>query len=792
MRKSPQPQKAVKENDQAADAGYPGMRIYAHPSGSYLLAALLSVSLLPYLLNAGLVMLMKNLLPAIIPPATFFVGCLLGWAFMACAVLRAQAVRLTPKGIIACCASLFIRGGGAILLVMLAFGFIDGFAARMYEQSNLMHPVVALVLKVALPLLSSALIARFLLRILSNQKKGPGVFFKIAGLLLAARYAAPAIVSFFLMLLPGVLNSLSGTAVRVLLTSLLQWCALMPVLVGLLPQNPSDASQPAQPKEKRRALITAGALTILCALSVVQALPPNPKNSALRQINDMVTQGDRYAAEGDLLTASACYQCAVTRRDAWRGVLSGDGYSWGATNDEAVRLLRVDAQSLQNSHLYSWLVTQDCPNDYYAYYLDSIRERAKTEEDTAEKQRDILLYCVQNRIWTGSFTTRSALSDRQAEKLLAEIEAMSADVDSRRSVMIYSDLAANGGVLTLDLAERAVALAEEYPQNLALQGSAMELGCSYTNDLSGNCYEGATAAAKRFDALFEQQNPNPTPHDYEAEKVMVAYNLMKIQQIEEAKTLLEAAVSKSDSTALRYLLATCHYRAGDYQLCAEMAEAIYTEIPGHQQSLGLAMLARGLNGQLTESLTHALDLSKQAQSGNGVVGDSMLSTYARGMAGFYISRKQFPQRYDSLSDEDRARLEGDPLLYNMVLSSWQWERKEYDDALLAANKSLELCPKWPGLYYIQGCILFEQKNYQEALEAFEQSVMISQNNPSAWFMLGQALDRLELYELSAHAFGRVMELVPNSDHEVDKFGLALHAEWAVRDLQEYVGGEGKQ
>ena len=70
--------------------------------------------------------------------------------------------------------------------------------------------------------------------------------------------------------------------------------------------------------------------------------------------------------------------------------------------------------------------------------------------------------------------------------------------------------------------------------------------------------------------------------------------------------------------------------------------------------------------------------------------------------------------------------------------------------------------------------------------------MINGQNPSAWFMLGQALDRLELYELSANAFQRVIEIVPNSDHEVDKYGLALHADWALRDLQDYVGGEGEK
>ncbi|WP_148509897.1 tetratricopeptide repeat protein [Hungatella hathewayi] len=780
------PQKPVNASDPAMDAGYSGVGIYAHPGGSCLFAALLSVSLLPWLLNAGLVMLSKNLLPAILPLVTFLMGIVLGWIFLACAVLHAQAERLTLKGIFACCINLFVRGGGFALIVMFGFYWIHSLIARIYEQSDLIPPVAALILQFVLPVLSSVLIACFLLRVLERQKS-PGGLIKTVGLILIARYAAPAIALFLLMLIPGILDSLSGTAVRMILTAMLQWCALMPLLAWLPQQKQRDALQISGSREKRLAIAAVGTLTVFCVLSAVMALPQNPKDAAIRQISSMTAEGDRFAAQGDLLTASACYRLAINRRDAWRAALSGDGYDWNACNDEAVRLLRADVQNLQNSYLYSWLLTQDCPNDYYAFYLDFIRESAKTEEDAAQRQRDILIDCVQSGIWTGSYTTRSALSDKQAEKLQAEIEALSAALDSRKSVMLYSDLAANGGVLTLDLAKRAVALAEEYPQDLALQGSAMELGCSYTDDLHENCYEGATAAAKRFDALFEQKNPDPTPHDYEAEKVMVAYNLMKIQQIEDAKSLLSDAVSKSDSVALRYLLATCHYRTGDYEVCAGMAEAIYAENPGHQQSLGLAMLARGLNGQLTESLSHALDLSKQAQSGNGVVGDSMLSTYARGMAGFYISRKQFPQRYDSLSDEDRARLEGDPLLYNMVLSSWQWGRKEYDDALSSSNEALKLCPEWPGLYYIQGCILFEQKNYQDAVEAFEQSVMISQNNPSAWFMLGQTLDRLELYELSVNAFQRVMELVPNSDHEVDKFGLALHAEWAVRDLQDYVG-----
>ncbi len=768
------------------------LKAKTYPGGSCLFASLLSVGLLPYLLNAGLVMLTKNLLPAILPLATSLLGFVAGWTFLSCSVLRVQGSKLTPKGILSCGLNLFACGGGTVLCAMLVFSLFGDFTVYLY-QNNLLHPIVMLILSILLPICSSALVAYLLLHIFGMQKR-PAAFLKAAALILAARYAAPLIAALPLAFVPGLAQSLTSEIVRLMLTALLRWCALLPLLQALLPSG--QKINPATPKRKRFAMITAGALAMFCIVPVVQMFPPSPKSAVLGQISDMVKEGDRFAAEGDLLSAAACYKHAIARRDAWRIVLSGEGNLWGAIhqtyNDEAVRLLQVEAQSSQNNDLYSWLLTKDCPRDYYAYYLDSIREKAQTDEYAASRQHEILLDCIQNSIWMGSYTTRSALSDKQAGELLDEIEAMSADIDSRLSVMVYSDLAANGGVLTLDIAKRAVALAEQYPTNLALQGSAMELGCSYTDDLHENCYEGATAAAKRFDALFEQQNPNSDPHDYEAEKVMVAYNLMKIQKIEEAQAILNEAVSKSESIALRYLLATCHYRAGDYEVCAKMAEAIYAEVPGHQQSLGLAMLARGLNGQLSEALNHALDLSEQAQSGNAVVGDSMLSTYARGMAGFYISRKQFPLRYGDLSEEDKARLERDPLLSSMVLSSWHWARRDYDEALRPAQQALEICPDWPSLYYIKGSILFEQKDYRAAADSYEQAVMINGQNPSAWFMLGQALDRLELYELSANAFQKVIEIVPNSDHEVDKYGLALHADWALSDLQDYVGGEGEK
>ncbi|MBU9728455.1 zinc ribbon domain-containing protein [Diplocloster modestus] len=785
------PQKNKKTSGTSGAAGF-RMKRYAHPSGGFLFAALLSLRLFPYLLNAGMVMLFKNLLPVLLPLTVSFLGIVAGWALLACAVLRVRGEGLSTNKIAACALELFARGGGAALLVLFCFRFIDHFITYLYGQTELLHPVVMLIFQLILPLGSSALIAFLIIRGFATQRRA-GVFLAAAGLILAAKYVAPMAAGLVLAILPGMSESLSGMTVGYILTALLQWLVLLPLLMESQAQGQKEDA-PAQ-KSNRMSIVTAGALAVLCVVSAIQVLPQNPKDAVKKQISEMVAEGDRFAADGDLLSASACYRYAIARRDAWRVVLSKEGSLWGSIqqtyNDEAVRLLQVEADHSQDSHLYSWLLTQDCPGDYYAYYLDSIRETAKTDGEAAKRQHDILLDCMQNGIFTGSFVTRSALSDRQAKKLLEEINAMDENLDSRRSVMLYSDLAANGGVLTLDLTKRAVALAEQYPTNLALQGSAMELGCSYTDDPPQDYHEAAAAAAKRFDTLYEKQNPNPAPHDYEAEKVMVAFNLMKIQKIDEAKKILSVAAAKSDSIALRYLLATCHYRASEYEVCAEMAEAIYAGNPGHQQALGLAMLARGLNGQMTESLTYALELSEQARSGNPVIGDTMLSTYARGMAGTYISRKQFPLRYGDLSDADKARLEGDPLLGPMVLSSWQAARREYDDSLISAEQALAVCPEWPSLYYLKGNILFEQKIYREAADAYGQSVLLNQGNPSAWFMLGQALDRLELYDLSANAFQHVLELVPNSDHEVDKYGLALHADWALQDLQDYVGEEKK-
>jgi tetratricopeptide (TPR) repeat protein len=210
----------------------------------------------------------------------------------------------------------------------------------------------------------------------------------------------------------------------------------------------------------------------------------------------------------------------------------------------------------------------------------------------------------------------------------------------------------------------------------------------------------------------------------------------------------------------------------------------------NQESLGLAMLARGMMGELSASLRHALKLSAAAQaSDNPAIGDALLFTYAQGLSGVYISNKTFPSRYDRLSDEDRSLLEKDPLLENMILSCWQWQKKTYDEALASAGKALAIGNGWSNLHYIRGCVLVDQKKYENALDEYLTTLSLNRVNPVAWFMLGHTYDRLKRYEESAAAFSAVLEYIPNSDHNLDYYGVALHAEWAIRDLRDYVGKE---
>ena len=322
----------------------------------------------------------------------------------------------------------------------------------------------------------------------------------------------------------------------------------------------------------------------------------------------------------------------------------------------------------------------------------------------------------------------------------------------------------------------------------------MEMAAGFSSDLAGNCYEQGIAAAKRYDKLYRQLKPDASDEEKAVEAVLVANVLMRCLDLEGAKSFLEDALLDHQTEELWYTYAGCLYRMKEYADCVTVTTALYDAYE-NQSALGLRTLAQLLqedNEQsLTLALTDAMTLSRYAQeTGDIAVADSVLFTLSQALTGTNVSDRSLEKnRYSRFTEEELALLAEDPLLESMVKACFSWQDREYEEALTEVNKALNMAPDWSNLHYLKGSILFEQGAHETAKNSYMISLECNRDNAATWFMLGHCYDRLKEYDLSANAFRISNQLLPNSEHDLDYYGIGLHAEWAFEELQDYIDKE---
>lgn len=88
------------------------------------------------------------------------------------------------------------------------------------------------------------------------------------------------------------------------------------------------------------------------------------------------------------------------------------------------------------------------------------------------------------------------------------------------------------------------------------------------------------------------------------------------------------------------------------------------------------------------------------------------------------------------------------------------EGKQYDDALAAYTKAVELKPTANAYYHI-GWIHNDRNEFEQAISALDQSIRTSPNNPLAWFEVGYANRNLKRFDKALNAYRRAIALKPD-------------------------------
>jgi tetratricopeptide (TPR) repeat protein len=98
---------------------------------------------------------------------------------------------------------------------------------------------------------------------------------------------------------------------------------------------------------------------------------------------------------------------------------------------------------------------------------------------------------------------------------------------------------------------------------------------------------------------------------------------------------------------------------------------------------------------------------------------------------------------------------------------------ELEQIIIWLNKAFEIAPDSPDLNNTLGDILVERKQYQGAINAFEKTLKLNPDHPDARYNIGASLMRLRKYEAAEENLRKVLEDQPSHIGALQNLSLAL-------------------
>ena len=119
--------------------------------------------------------------------------------------------------------------------------------------------------------------------------------------------------------------------------------------------------------------------------------------------------------------------------------------------------------------------------------------------------------------------------------------------------------------------------------------------------------------------------------------------------------------------------------------------------------------------------------------------------------------KQYPQEF---------------IIWNIMGAAYA-SLKEFNNAVIALEKVIELNPNYVDAYYNIGVVLNDQGKIQEAIEAYKKCISLFPNYPDAYVNLGLALRAQGNIENSIEAFLTALKLKPDHPEALFNIGISL-------------------
>lgn len=808
---------------------------YRSQSAGFLTGALLSVSFLPVFLRAIALFLTKQALDSWLLLLIDVLAYTVGWSLLVAALFAAdhsRSARPSVKEYSTALYRTFTTAAMGIALTLAAGAVVSGLWTRLEASVPIDSLVIIIAAAVLYGLLFSLAVSYCVLVMIAHYRnrsepykplgkaclayllRRPRILLLSTAVIAAVNYGLPILGTYLetvwgLLQKPGFL----GQSVLLLLNTLLVWLLYQPLLEHLLRHSDkvmaetpaeSPAAEPIDqdtgntPAKVSRFRLPTGRLAVLVSVVILLALQVfvfsenSPVESVKNDILSSIDAGDTALLEEDISEAADSYETAFARLRAWQWSLGGSSKLLEealAYRPQDNTVLYLHARSLEGqsavNRLEPGLLLGDRPVDWYLYLLELY---GATENK--ERQQEMLRLCIIYNFYTQTGVSPADLTNVQKDRLLKELAKLEQEL-APKMVVRYFAAALKAGTLTADIVQQALSLAEQYPDNLSLQYYAASFGMNYAAD-GANHYGRTIEAARRYDALYEEQTaPKATRQEIIEEKLFVASAMSACKEYLQAAVFLAGARKKYDTREMQIEQAYNLRYTGRREESLAIAKELLAADPANIDGLYLGARIELESGNLTSSLEHATKLAKAVESTDTIVyAENLLNEYA-----LVFADKQKNTEYDAQSDtviyknlyEAQNKIIMDsPLLRHYLWAESFWLKGEVELGIHHMDRVLAIRKDLPCAVYTKGAMEFQAKRLKEAVETLLHSLELDDSQPVTWFALGHAYDQLEDYPNSLAAFRKVIELIPETDHDIDEWGLSGHSMEMIRSLVPYV------
>jgi len=201
------------------------------------------------------------------------------------------------------------------------------------------------------------------------------------------------------------------------------------------------------------------------------------------------------------------------------------------------------------------------------------------------------------------------------------------------------------------------------------------------------------------------------------------------------------------------------YKSEKEALLSQMSQEFFNVIINH--------ISKGKNseGIYDISFLKALLRKKKFKKDSGVY-------YALGIA--YDDKEEYDKAIEAYKKAVEINPQREEAYNNMGIA--HKNKKEYDKAIEAYKKAVEINPQKDEAYYNNmGNAYGDKKEYDKAIEAYEKAVEINPQREEAYYNMGNSYRNKKEYDKAIEAYKKAVEINPQKDEAYNSMGNAYYS-----------------